>query len=281
MLINAAGFKPTELWTKLGDTVTNPKQKAMPKSQQKYVDDMTQCVSVNLKEAAEINPIQIPVHLRKQHERTGHVLKEDMNHLQTCLDSLKEYAKENKMVINETKTKVMIFNQATSIDVHPIVKLDQNKIIEVVDEMKLLGVMIRSDMKWQSNTKNLIAKSYQRMWMLRNLKRNGANEDQLLRTYFQQIRSMTEMACPVWTAGLTVQDINALERVQKTALAIIRGGNHTTYREALKHFTIETLESRREKLCLKFALKASKSEKFAQWFSKNDNQVNTRSVKPY
>ena len=87
---------------------------------------MTQCVSVNLKKAAEINPIQIPVHLRKQHERTGHILKEDCNHLQTFLDSLKKYAKENKMVINETKTKVMIFNQATSIDVHPTVKLNQN-----------------------------------------------------------------------------------------------------------------------------------------------------------
>ena len=280
VLINAAGFKPTELCTNLGETVTKPKRKAIPKSQQKYVDDMTQCVSVNLKKAAEINPIQIPVHLRKQHERTGHVLKEDCNPLQTFLDSLKEYAKENKMVINETKTKVMIFNQATSIDVHPTVKLDQNKILEVVDEMKLLGVMIRSDMKWHSNTKNLIVKSYQRMWMLRNLKRNGANEDQLLRTYFQQIRSMTEMACPVWTAGLTLQDIGALERVQKTALAIIRGGNHTTYRDALKYFNILTLESRRENLCLKFALKASKSAKFAQWFSKNDNQVNTRSDKP-
>ena len=88
------------------------------------------------------------------------------------------------------------------------------------------------------------------------------------------------MACPVWTAGLTVQDIGALKRVQKTALAIIRGGNHTTYKEALNYFNILTLESRRENLCLKFALKASKSEKFAQWFSKNDNQVNTRSDKP-
>ena len=95
------------------------------------------------------------------------------------------------MVINETKTKVMIFNQANSIDIHPTVKLDQNKILKVVNKMKLLGVMIRSDIKWHSNTKNLIVKSYQRMWMLRNLKRNGANEDQLLRTYFQQIRSMT------------------------------------------------------------------------------------------
>ena len=105
--------------------------------------------------------------------------------------------------------------------------MNPNKIIEVVDEMKLLGNMIRSDMKWHSNTKNLIGKSYQRTWMLRNLKRNGANEDQLLRTYFQQIRNITEMACPVWTAGLTVQDSNSLERVQKIALAIIRGENQT------------------------------------------------------
>ena len=103
---------------------------------------MTQCVSVNLREAAKINPIPIPVHDRKHHKRTGHVLKEDFNHLQTFLDSLKEYAKENKMVINETKTKVMIFNQATSIDVHPTIKMNPNKIIEVVDEMKLLCIML-------------------------------------------------------------------------------------------------------------------------------------------
>ena len=88
------------------------------------------------------------------------------------------------------------------------------------------------------------------------------------------------MACPVWTAGLTAQDSNSLERVQKTALAIIRGENHTSYRDALDYFNIQTLESRREKLCLKFALKASKSQKFASWFSKNDQEVNTRSEKP-
>ena len=57
---------------------------------------MTQCVSVNLIEAATINPIQIPVHDRKHHERTGQVLKEDFKHFQTFLDSLKKYAKENK-----------------------------------------------------------------------------------------------------------------------------------------------------------------------------------------
>ena len=40
-----------------------------------------------------------------------------------------------------------------------------------------------------------------------------------------------------------------------------------------------TLEVRREKLCLKFALKALKSQKFSSWFSVNQTEVNTRSEK--
>ena len=51
------------------------------------------------------------------------------------------------MKIYETKTKVMIFNQATSVAVHPTVKIDQDNIIEVVEQIKLLGIILRSDMK--------------------------------------------------------------------------------------------------------------------------------------
>ena len=69
--------------------------------------------------------------------------------------------------------------------------------IEVVEEMKLLGVVIRSDMKWHSNTSNIISKCYSRMWLLRNLKKYGAEEHHMLETYIQQIRSIVEMSCPV------------------------------------------------------------------------------------
>ena len=58
-------------------------------------------------------------------------------------------------------------------------------------------------------------KSYKRMWILRNLKKYGAEEQELLDTYFQQIRSITEMACAVWNVGLTQQEVRGLERVQK------------------------------------------------------------------
>ena len=72
-----------------------------------------------------------------------------------------------------------------------------------------------------------------------------------------------------------------MERVQKTALAVIRGEYHTSYSDALIKFGLETLEDRREKLCLKFALKAYRNPKFTSWFVTNIPEVNTRSVKTH
>ena len=85
------------------------------------------------------------------------------------------------------------------------------------------------------------------------------------------------MACPVWNAGLTQQEERGSERIQRTALAIIRGEKHTTYQEALDHFGIEKLSVRRELLCVKFAVKAYKNPKFSKWFVPNISEVNTRS----
>ena len=208
------------------------------------------------------------------------MLPSDANPLQAQLDALKEYAAKHQMKINVTKTKVMIFNQATSVDIQPIVKIDQENIIEVVEQMKLLGIIVRSDMKWCSNTKNMVAKCYKRMWMIQNLKKNGADQDQLLRIYIQQVRSVAEMAVPVWNAGITLQEVNTIERIQKTALAIILGSSYTTYKEALAKLSVDRLEARRTKLCLNFALKAVKHPKFSSWFAPNTYHINTRSVKP-
>ena len=182
------------------------------------------------------------------------------------------------MKVNTKKTQAIVFNQAKSVDVLPVVKMDNNEIIEVVDEINLLGIMIRNDLKWHSSTKNIIGKCFSRMWLLRNLKKYGASEDQMLEVYIQQIRSVVEMACPVWNSGLTSQEVRSLERVQRTAMAVIRGENHTCYREALEYYDLMTMEDRRTDICLKFAIRAYKHPKFSMWFTKNIT-VNTRSVK--
>ena len=69
----------------------------------------------------------------------------------------------------------------------------------------------------------------------------------MLEVYLQQIRSVAEMACPVWNSGLTQQEIRSLERVQRTAVAVIRGEYHTIYRETLEYLQLKTLEDRRSR----------------------------------
>ena len=79
-----------------------------------------------------------------------------------------------------------MFNQARTVDMLSELKIHEDTHIEVVVEMKLLGVVIRSDMQWHSNTSNIISKCYSRMWLLRNLKKYGSEEHHMLETYINK-----------------------------------------------------------------------------------------------
>ena len=58
-----------------------------------------------------------------------------------------DYAATNEMKINYKKSKAIIFNPCTSIDFSPEISIEQND-LEVVEEVRLLGLMITSDLKW-------------------------------------------------------------------------------------------------------------------------------------
>ena len=124
--------------------------------------------------------------------------------------------------------------------------------------------------------------AYARLWMLRRLKPLGVF-DELLDIYDKQIRCMVEFASPVWTAGLTIAEINQIERVQKCAFAIILAENYSSYEKVLKWLNRTTLSIRRTELNLKFAKKCLKNDKYKNWFSDydpTDQLLKTRSIKP-
>ena len=112
------------------------------------------------------------------------------------------------------------------------------------------------------------------------MKKLGAKEIDLLEVYTKQIRCILELAVPAWQGSITQAERVSLERVQKSACHIILGDEYVSYRSALKSLNLESLESRRKKLSLKFAIKASKHIKFKSWFRENDQNVNTRHEKP-
>ena len=54
-----------------------------------------------------------------------------------------------------SKTKFMLFNPTLSFDFVPLYKI-QDKELETVEEMKLLGLILRNDLSWKSNTENMV-----------------------------------------------------------------------------------------------------------------------------
>ena len=91
---------------------------------------------------------------------------------------------------------------------------------------------MKSDLKWSENTDYICKKGYSRLWLLRRLKGLGANVSEMVDVYNKQIRSILELAAPVWQAGLTKQESNQIERVQRTAFHIILGENYLYYENA-------------------------------------------------
>ena len=93
------------------------------------------------------------------HARTGHVLPREQSALHHQLLETQQYAKDNKMKVNNNKTKLMLFNNCKKWDSMPELSLDGHDMV-LEEEMRLLGVVIRSDMKWSSNTENIVKKGY-------------------------------------------------------------------------------------------------------------------------
>ena len=182
------------------------------------------------------------------------------------------------MKINYNKTKVITFNPCTSLDFMPGMTFE-GKNLEVVNEIKLLGLTLRSDMKWTSNTQNMIIKANKKLWILRRLKKLGAKVTDLVEVYTKQIRCILELAAPAWQGSITQAERISLERVQKCACYIILGNDYISYRNALTALNLESLETRRKRLSRKFAIKASKHSKFKAWFKLNDHHINTRQEK--
>ena len=111
---------------------------------------------------------------------------------------------------------------------------------------------------------------------MRRLKKLGANEQELKDVYVKQVRSVLELAVPAWHGAITQAERNEIERVQKAALHVILGENYLSYRSALKQTGLQTLESRRDKLCLKFVKKAVKNTKHRKWFKVSQKKAKTR-----
>jgi hypothetical protein len=186
---------------------------------------------------------------------------------------INDWTKKKKMRLNIKKTKSMIFNFSKNHQFTSRFVVNDEK-IELVKEAKLLGTVITDDLKWSKNTKEIVKKGFQRMQLLNAAASFTSNVYELRSIYLTYIRSVLEQSAVVWHSSLTSKNRKDLERVQKAAVRVILKKRYVNYKKGLEMLNIETLEKRRETLCLRFAKKCLGNEKVA-----NILQLNSKIIK--
>ena len=105
-----------------------------------------------------------------------------------------------KMQINEKKTKNMIFNFTNKYNFATRLEV-KNENSKIVEKMKLLGVIVTSDLKWEENTDSLVKRAYGQMQLLRKIASFTSNKEDLLQIYKLFVRPILEQSCNIWSSS--------------------------------------------------------------------------------
>ena len=199
---------------------------------------------------------------------------------QTNMDNICDWTEQRQMQLNEQKSKVMIINFTRNYQFSTRVKMN-GSLLDTIDSTRLLGTLVRSDMKWHDNTQYITQRGYQRMTMLRKLYEFDIPKEDLVLIYTMYIRSVLEFNSNVWFSAISNEEREDIERVQRVACKVILKEEYTSYNDALETLNLQTLSDRRQLLAKRFATKCAKSEKFSDLFPLNPSSTDLRNNEKY
>ena len=176
------------------------------------------------------------------------------------------------MKLNESKSYYLIFTRAQK-DFATRLTIN-NKFLERLNVIKILGVWISEDGSWSRNIKEILKRGYSRISFLTKLKYAGVKTEDLIEMYELFIRSCAEYCSVAFHSSLTLAESQSLERLQSTCLRVILKDDYVSYSAALETTGLETLHERREKKCLNFSIKCGKHPQNARFFPLSPNLEN-------
>ena len=166
--------------------------------------------------------------------------------IQSLINEMKNWCIENGMKSNRPKCKDLTITFAKECPELDRVFI-QDYELTPVSSVKILGVHVSSDLKWNVHISYIVAKASKRFYFLCLLKRAGVNQQSMLTVYTTCIRSVLEYGCQVWNFNAPQCLSEEVERVQKRALRLICP--HLSYSRALEQTQLPTLAQRRNNLC--------------------------------
>ena len=152
---------------------TNENSKNVPMCDRyKYFDDLTTLEIINLITVCLSSynlknqiPSDLPSH--------GQFIESRNLLSQKYLQDINTWSEDHQMVLNQSKTKAMIFNFTRKHQFHTRLTIKDEQ-IEIVDKIKLLGTIITNDLSWDQNCNEIISKVNKRMQLLQKCKEIGS-----------------------------------------------------------------------------------------------------------
>ena len=118
--------------------------------------------------------------------------------LQQAMSEICDTANNDHMLINGAKCSTM--HVTAHSNTHDFINITarNTEIIPHVTAMKLLGVVIQHNLKWDQQINSMVAKANTRKYFITILKRSGVKFDDLVRCYCTFVRPLLEYVVPVW-----------------------------------------------------------------------------------
>lgn len=163
----------------------------------------------------------------------------DVAALRRDMERLDEWSKKWLLSFNVEKCKTMhIGYHNQQADYY----LSQRQLQKTTQERDL-GITVSASLKSSEHVSKIAAKANSRLGII---KRNFSvlSRDVLLPLYLSLVRPTLDYGAQAWSPYL-LQDIRALERVQRRATKLVPELSHRPYEERCKHLGLQTLEDRR------------------------------------
>lgn len=240
----------------------------------KFIDDLSTLEVINLLTIG-LSSLYMKNHVPSDINSHGQYIEGDKLKSQGYLNQINAWTENHKMTISEQKTKALIFNFTENYQFSTRLSLKSQN-IEFVEQMKILGTIVDSSLSWNANCGNIIKKVNARMQLIRGIKSFGASRSEMVHIWILFCRSILEQSCVVWGSSLTIENIEDLERTQKSFAKLVLKEKYKNYEDALRILNLDSLETRRKELTLKFAKSAIKNNTMNDIFTKNDQVHNMK-----
>ena len=170
------------------------------------------------------------------------------------------------MVVNNAKTRVLCISDANTYKASCFLLASDGEKISSGGGMKILGFHVDGRPTCHAHVAALQSRMRESTWVLRHLKHNGFNEDELAAVYGTVILPVLDYCCVVYHPLLTDEQDQQVERLQAQALKNIYGFK-MKYADMRDKAGVTTHRARRVMLCDKFAKKAAGDPRYGyRWF---------------